>query len=273
MFEHTLAGILLVLIIMLPLAWKWQLGVVRMALLVIPLGLLSGLLVAVLGNLISINVVQRSALAWLLTMVAVFVFLAYRFYRDPERTVPDRNGVIVSPADGKVIYVRESRNGMLPVSTKHSHEYQLQELTKTPFYSQEAVVIGISMNFLDVHINRAPIAGRITFRHHFPGLFGSLRLPEMVFKNERATTIIEGDGLQVAVVQIASRLVRQIVSFVHEGQDVTLGQRIGAIRFGSQVDLILPARQDLKLTVQPGEQIRAGQSIIATFEPIGSQHA
>jgi phosphatidylserine decarboxylase len=273
MFEHILAGILLALIIMLPLAWKLQLGVVRMALLVVPLGLLSSLLLAVLGNLISINVVLRSALAWLLTMVAVFAFLAYRFYRDPERRVPDRNGVIVSPADGKVIYVRESRNGMLPVSTKHSHEYQLQELTKTPFYSQEAVVIGIGMNFLDVHVNRAPISGRITFQHHFPGLFGSLRLPEMVFENERTTTIIEGDGLQVAVVQIASRLVRQISSFVREGQEVTLGGRIGVIRFGSQVDLVLPSRPDLKLTVRPGELIKAGQSIIATFERVDARMA
>lgn len=92
----------------------------------------------------------------------------------------------------------------------------------------------------------------------------------MVFENERATTVIEQDGLQVAVVQIASRLVRQIVSFLHEGQQIALGQRIGVIRFGSQVDLVLPVRQDVKLTVYPGEQLRAGQSIIATFQPMSS---
>ncbi|MFL5626163.1 MAG: phosphatidylserine decarboxylase [Ktedonobacteraceae bacterium] len=268
MFEHTLTGILLALITTLPLAWKWQLGVRRITLLVVLLALLSGLLVTFLGYWISINFLLRSGLVWLMTLTMLFAFLAYRFYRDPERTAPERDDVIVSPADGKVIYVRESRNGMLPVSTKYGHEYPLQELTKMPFYSQEAMVLGISMNFLDVHVNRVPIAGRIILHRHFPGRFGSLRLPEMVFENERATTVIEQNDLQVAVVQIASRLVRQIAVFVGEGQDVKLGQRFGVIRFGSQVDLVLPTRQDLKLTVQPGDLVKAGQTIIATFKNI-----
>ena len=271
MFEHTLIGIMLVLITTLPLAWKWQLGMRRIALLVILLALLSGLIVTFLENLISINVLIRAGLVWLMTLVAMFAFLAYRFYRDRERTISNRNDVIVSPADGKVIYIRESHEGLLPVSTKYGQAYPLQELTKSAFYSQEAVVIGISMNFLDVHVNRAPIAGRITLHRHFPGRFGSLRRPEMVFENERATTLIERDEqLQIAVVQIASRLVRQIATFVREGQDVELGQRIGAIRFGSQVDLVLPICQDLKIRVQPGELVKAGQSVIATFEPMGA---
>ena len=271
MFEHTLIGIMLVLITTLPLAWKWQLGMRRIALLVILLALLSGLIVTFLENLISINVLIRAGLVWLMTLVAMFAFLAYRFYRDPERTISNRNDVIVTPADGKVIYIRESHEGLLPVSTKYGQAYPLQELTKSAFYSQEAVVIGISMNFLDVHVNRAPIAGRITLHRHFPGRFGSLRRPEMVFENERATTLIERDEqLQIAVVQIASRLVRQIATFVREGQDVELGQRIGAIRFGSQVDLVLPICQDLKIRVQPGELVKAGQSVIATFEPMGA---
>ncbi|MDQ3854770.1 MAG: phosphatidylserine decarboxylase, partial [Chloroflexota bacterium] len=97
--------------------------------------------------------------------------------------------------------------------------------------------------------------------------------PEMVFENERATTIIERDDLQVAVVQIASRLVRQIATFVREGQDVTLGQRIGVIRLGSQVDLVVPAREDLKVTVQPGQRVTAGTAIIAVLERTGSRLA
>jgi len=273
MFGHTLIGILLALMTTLPLAWKWQLGVRRMALLVVLLALMSSLLVAFLENLIAISFALRSGLVWLMTLAEVFAFLAYRFYRDPERTVPNRDDVVVSPADGKVIYIRESRDGMLPVSTKYGHEYPLQELTKMSFYSQEAVVIGISMSFLDVHVNRAPIAGRIVLHHHFSGSFGSLRRPEMVFENERATTVIKRDDLQVAVVQIASRLVRQITVFIREDQDVDLGQRIGIIRLGSQVDLVLPSRLDLKLMVRPGELVKAGQSIIATFEHMDAQTA
>jgi phosphatidylserine decarboxylase len=152
---------------------------------------------------------------------------------------------------------------MLPVSTKQGRAYTLHELTKSPFRSEDAVVIGIGMSFLDVHVNRAPIAGRVALHRHFPGRFGSLKRPEMAFENERATTIIEQDDLQVAVVQIASRLVRQIASFVHEGQQVALGQRIGVIRLGSQVDLVLPAHRDVQVTVRPGERVRAGESILA----------
>ena len=87
----------------------------------------------------------------------------------------------------------------------------------------------------------------------------------MAFQNERLTTVIERDGLQVAVVQITSRLVRQIVSFVEEGQQVTLGQRIGVIRFGSQVDVVVPARPDLEVRVRPGMRVRAGESAIAVI--------
>ena len=89
----------------------------------------------------------------------------------------------------------------------------------------------------------------------------------MVFQNERITTVLENNDLQIAVVQIASRLVRQIVSFVAENQEVRLGQRIGVIRLGSQVDLVLPAREDLRVLVKPGQRVRAGESVVAEFKP------
>ena len=88
----------------------------------------------------------------------------------------------------------------------------------------------------------------------------------MALQNERATTVVEQDDLQVAVVQIASRLVRQIASFVREGEQVALGQRIGVIRLGSQVDLVVPVRSDLRIVVRPGERLRAGESAVALIE-------
>ena len=243
---------------------------VRVAGVVLALATLSSLLVAVAGSLITIGAGLRSVLIWLITMGTTFSLLAFRFYRDPERTPPDNQDTIVSPADGVVIYVRRSRGGILPVSTKHGHDYRLVELTKTPLSSWEAVVIGIGMSFTDVHVNRAPINGTVTLQRHFPGRFGSLRQPEMVFANERATTLIERDGFQVAVVQIASRLVRNIVALVSPGQYVSLGQRIGVIRFGSQVDLVLPDRGNLRITVQEGQRVRAGESVVATIEHVAS---
>ena len=184
--------------------------------------------------------------------------------------MPQRDDAIISPADGKIIYIREAKDGVLPVSTKHGHNYTLHELTKTPFYADDVYVIGISMSFLDVHVNRAPIAGRVTRQQHFPGHFNSLRLTAAEFENERATTIFEQDGFQIAAVQIASHLVRQIVSFVKEGQPLTMGQRYSKIRFGSQVDLVLPARTDVKIAVHPGDIVKAGESILATFSPAGA---
>lgn len=256
-------GIALALLTALPLAWKWQLGILRVEATVLLLGIVAGALVAFTDRSVALAGGLQVTLTWLLSMGMAVSVLLYRFYRDPERTPPDRPNVIVSPADGVVIYVRKSADGVLPVSTKKGRDYKLVELTKTPLGSGNAFVIGISMSFLDVHVNRVPYSGRVAFRKHFHGLFGSLRVPEMVFENERATTVIEKEGFEVAIVQIASRLVRQIAVFVREGQEVALGDRMGVIRLGSQVDLVLTAREQLKIVVKPGDRVRAGESIVA----------
>jgi phosphatidylserine decarboxylase len=199
--------------------------------------------------------------------MASFAMLAYRFYRDPERRAPEGADLVVSPADGEVIYVRPSRDGALPIATKGGRQYALEELTRTPLQSMDAIVVGISLSLVDVHVNRAPIGGRVTVQRHYKGSFRSLRRPESAFENERATTVIERGGLEVAVVLIASRLVRRITSYVEEGQLVLCGERIGAIRFGSQVDLVLPAAKGLVLHVQPGDRVAAGESVIAVISP------
>ena len=87
----------------------------------------------------------------------------------------------------------------------------------------------------------------------------------MVFENERATLLIDRGDVTIGVVQIASRLVRRIVSYVSEGEEVELGTRIGAIRFGSQVDVVLPRRDNLQVTVRPGDRVRAGESTVAVL--------
>ena len=261
-----IAGLVLSLMTALPLAWKWQLGVLRATIVISAFAAASALIVGSMRNALAFGDWIAAGAVWLLSVGATVALLAYRFYRDPERQAPDRDDVIVSPADGVVIYVRKSEGGMLPISDKHGRRYPLAELTKTSFTSDDAVSIGISMNFADVHVNRSPVEGRVTFSRHFPGLFGSLRKPEMLFENERATTVIERDGLQVAVVQIASRLVRQISVFLREGEPVALSQRLGVIRFGSQVDVVLPARSDVRITAKVGERLRAGESIIAVLE-------
>ncbi len=260
-----LVGALLALAVMFLLAWKWQLGIRRVLPFVITVSLLSSVLVGALG--VSNNPWLQAALAAAIALAVAFVVLAVRFNRDPEREIPDGDDIIVSPADGQIVYIRESLDGVLPVSSKHGKSYTLQELTKTPLEAQQAVVIGVAMSFLDVHVNRAPVAGRVALLKHVPGRFGSLRDPTMVFENERTTTIIRRGGIDVAVVQIASQLVRRIATFVREGEDVALGQRIGVIKLGSQVDLVLPIGNGLVVLAKPGERVIAGASIVARWKP------
>ena len=254
-----------------PLAWKWQLGMRRVCAGLAAIIAAAGLVVLGAAGLLALSWPLRGLLGAALTWLAAFAILAYRFYRDPERTPPADHNVVVSPADGEIVYIRHSRDGRLPVSTKHGHDVALVELTKTKVHEGDSIVVGIGMSFLDVHVNRAPVAGRVTLRRHFRGRFGSLRIPEMVFENERATTLIAGRDLDVAVVQIASRLVRQIAGYVGEGQDVRLGDRIGVIRLGSQVDVVLPQRPDLSIVVREGDHVEAGTTVIATFEASGDR--
>ena len=135
----------------------------------------------------------------------------------------------------------------------------------------DGYLVGISMHLLNVHVNRAPMAGEVTSLIHTPGQFMSLKRPEAATANERMTTVLESGEIRVAVVQIASRLVRRIVSYIDRGQDVALGQRIGMIRFGSQVDVIVPRRDDVRLAVEVGDIVRAGVSVLGTVEGLAEE--
>jgi phosphatidylserine decarboxylase len=229
--------------------------------------LLAGTLAYAIGAATGMSTALCALTGALLTLSGAFALLAYRFYRDPDRVPPPGDHLVLSPADGEIVYIKRSRRGRIPVSSKHGAEAALDELTGTKVHEGDALVVGIGMSFLDVHVNRAPIAGSVRVRRHFPGRFGSLKHPEMVFENERATTVIAGRALELAVVQIASRLVRQIAGFVGEGEDVARGQRIGVIRLGSQVDVVLPRRVDLQVLVGVGDRVHAGTSVLAALEP------
>lgn len=265
MVFDALIGALLGVLITFLLAWKWRLGLLHVGPVVGLLALAGAAMAVAAGSLIDSGSLTIAGLACLITLLLGAAAIAYRFYRDPERVAPDAFDVIVSPADGEVLYVHESQGGLLPVASKDGRRYALQELTKTPLTSDDAVVVGIGMSFLDVHVNRAPVTGRISLLRRFPGRFGSLRRSEMVFENERVTMLIEHGGSQVAVVMIASRLVRRIVTLVSEGDEVAVGQRVGMIRFGSQVDLVLPARDEISVSVRAGDRVRAGESTIAVL--------
>lgn len=185
------------------------------------------------------------------------------FFRDPKRVPPERDGVILSPADGRIIYVKRVEDESHFVSVKSGTRFPLDELLQTPWPFKGGHLIGIEMNVMDVHVNRAPIGGKVVLRKRIKGGFPGLGKPNAEVRSERFTTVIENGSLQVGVVQIASRFVRGIVSWVQDGQQVEMSQRIGMIRFGSQVDVAIPNLEDYRIDVAPGQRVWAGLTVIA----------
>jgi phosphatidylserine decarboxylase len=257
----VLGTVLLVLV-----SWKWCLPRDRSALLIALAGMV-GVAVGI-GS-------ARVELAWqwrfLLTGIAQSTFYAaallWLFYRDPDRLVPDEPGLVLSPADGTVIYIRRLEAGEPLRSEKNGAIMVLDEVRDTALAQEALWQVGIAMVFTDVHVNRAPIPGILTFACHKPGKFLSLRRKEALNMNERQTLIIEnrGEDMQVMLVQIASRLVRQIVAYVKQGQPLERGQRVGMIRFGSQVDMFLPIRKVAQPHVKIGQRLQAGVTIVAQY--------
>lgn len=182
------------------------------------------------------------ALGWL---AAVLTLWCAYFFRDPERTTPLREGLIISPADGRISAVE----AVVPPP-----ELDLGSAARQR--------ISIFMNVFDVHVNRSPVDGRITRIAYVPGKFINAELDKSSADNERQAFTIELEGgSRIGLVQIAGLLARRIVKFVREGEEVQAGQRIGLIRFGSRVDIYLPDGQMPFVAV--GQRSIAGETVLA----------
>jgi phosphatidylserine decarboxylase len=187
------------------------------------------------------------------------------FFRDPERNPPKDRNSILSPADGEIVYIKKINKDEFPFAIKKRNHIPLSELTRNDFISCGGYQVGIGMNFLNVHVNRSPITGQVMQLNKIRGKFESLRKIKSLLENERVSTVIQGDKMSVCVVQIASRLVRRIISYIDTGHLVKSGQRIGMICFGSQVDVLIPNGKDLKILVKEKDEVKAGLSIIAKY--------
>jgi phosphatidylserine decarboxylase len=234
-----------------------------MAMKLISLATLFGFTTFFAGQAINVNDWLLAFIVFGTQMVAFIGEIAFLFYRDPERTPPGDKDALISPADGEVIYIRKIEPGAAIHSTKHGCNLELNELSGTALDGKALWQIGISMKFTDVHVNRSPISGVVKKLVHTPGKFLSLRLDVATRENERQTILIASDRATVGVVQIASRLVRQIAAYVKEAESLALAQRIGIIKFGSQVDVLVPVDDLREVIVKEGESIRAGLTIIA----------
>jgi phosphatidylserine decarboxylase len=176
---------------------------------------------------------------------AVAAAMTALFFRDPARMTPLRDGLVISPADGRVIEVAAA---VPPPELALPVEPRLR--------------IAIFLSVFDVHVNRSPVDGRVVRRVHRAGRFRNAADPLAGAENERQAWLIEGnDGNAVAVVQIAGLVARRILGWVREGETVTAGQRIGMIRFGSRVDVYLP--DGAVPLVAPGQRAIGGETVIA----------
>ena len=167
------------------------------------------------------------------------------FFRDPPRTTPQEEGLVISPADGRISMI----TSMTPPA-----ELELG--------SEEVVRISVFMNVFDCHINRAPVAGTIVRTHYIPGKFLNAELDKASEDNERRLmTVQTGAGVRIGVMQIAGLVARRIVPFTDTGERLEAGQRFGMIRFGSRVDVYLP--RETSVLVAVGQRAVAGETVLA----------
>ncbi|MCY4400365.1 MAG: phosphatidylserine decarboxylase family protein [Gemmatimonadetes bacterium] len=172
--------------------------------------------------------------------VALTLFVAY-FFRDPERTIPPDPDVVVSPADGRVMSVGR--------------------VDGEDFMAGTATRVTIFLNIFNVHVQRAPLGGRVGHYAYHPGRYLPAWREEASSDNERASLGLETDAGPLLVRQIAGLVARRIVTYPREGDTVIRGDRIGLIRFGSRVDLFLPP--DWPVTVEAGDAVRGGETAVA----------
>ncbi len=175
--------------------------------------------------------------------LTLLAFIAF-FFRDPERRVEASPGAILSPADGRVV--------------------EVSEVYEDRFLGKPAHRVSIFLSLFDVHVNRSPIGGRVTYLRYQKGKFRPAFMSLASAENERNFIGIEGDHGKTLVVQIAGVLARRIECWANEGDTVEAGYRIGLIRFGSRAEVSFP-KEAAKVCVRPGDRVKAGETIIGRW--------
>jgi phosphatidylserine decarboxylase len=181
-----------------------------------------------------------AAPAWSAIPLLAAVFFLW-FFRDPERAIPDGDGLIVSPADGKVT-----------------------EVSPLQLEGKACTRISIFLSVFDVHVNRAPMAGVIRKVEYREGKFANAMDEASADHNEQNIVTMESEGMTVVFKQIAGLLARRIVFNHKPGDTLARGQRVGLIKFGSRTDVIFPGAA--QLNVRPGDRVKGGSSILARVE-------
>jgi phosphatidylserine decarboxylase len=204
------------------------------------------------GYFYGLALLAVAAVVWFTTHISVLavvpVLLAaffLWFFRDPSRKIPVGEGLIVSPGDGKV------------------EETDWIETT-----AGTRLRVTIFLNVFDVHVNRVPVGGTVTLVEHREGLFLNAMRPDSAVHNEQTLITVDAGGYSVSFKQIAGLLARRIVCNLKAGDRVERGQRMGLIKFGSRVDVLMPAEVELRVKV--GQRVKGGSSVLAAM-PAGKK--
>jgi phosphatidylserine decarboxylase len=182
---------------------------------------------------------------WAIAPVLLAAFFLW-FFRDPSRTVPIGEGLIVSPGDGLVTET-------VSIATPDGPRQR----------------ISIFLSVFDVHVNRSPIGGVLTSVQYRKGQYLNAMNPASADRNEQNIVTVRGQGCEVTFKQIAGLLARRIVFTQHEGDRVERGQRVGLIKFGSRVDVVIPAEAALRVKV--GQRVKGGSSVLADLKGSGAR--
>lgn len=189
--------------------------------------------------------------AWLgVATLTVIGLLIVWFFRNPPRAIPTAPGLVVSPADGKVVVI--------------------EEIEHDEFLGGPAVLIGIFLSIFNVHINRAPVAGRVIGLRYKPGKYLNALRPESARENEQLAVRMQETEFpyrRYIVRQITGAIARRIVCWLKPSDHLARGEQFGMIKLGSRTELVLPREAGLKLKVQLGDNVKAGTSILAEYEP------
>ncbi len=178
---------------------------------------------------------------WLVLIFILLIAYTFAFFRDPERAAPSDPDAVVAAADGVVADIAEvEESEVLKAGTRR---------------------VGIFLSVFDVHTNRAPVAGRITYRQHHEGLCLDARSEHCTTKNEAMTWAFENPRATIVVRQLTGAIARRIVGWSEVGDELRQGERFGMIRFGSRTEVYLPL--DATVVVKVGDRVRGGQSMIA----------
>jgi len=178
-----------------------------------------------------------------LSISLVFYLLVVQFFRDPQRTTPQGDNLIIAPADGKVVVI--------------------EEVTEPEYFKGSRRQVSIFMSPVNVHVNRVPVSGKVVYSEYHPGKYLVAWHPKSSTENERTTVVIKNNRGEILFRQIAGALAKRIVNYAKPGSKYQMGQEYGFIKFGSRIDLFLPL--DAEITVNLNEKTIGGETIIAKW--------